>query len=143
MLVHSIYQSALKKTSLEPDTEDPNNSCRTCQKKYSSRRGYRRHLRLIHQMKLALLPAKINDESRPGPDDATYYCDVCKKSWVERVGYRAHCRNVHYKILGYYCISNPSAIIDINHPKFYCAQCEHSYCNKQGFKSHLKKIHCA
>ncbi|EPB91971.1 hypothetical protein HMPREF1544_01265 [Mucor circinelloides 1006PhL] len=52
-----------------------------------------------------------------------------------------HCRHVHCMILGHQSISNPNAIIDINHPSLYCAQCEHSYSTKEYFKKHLRQVH--
>ncbi|EPB91973.1 hypothetical protein HMPREF1544_01267 [Mucor circinelloides 1006PhL] len=140
-LIHFIYQSAPKETSVEPDTDDPNNNCRACEKNYASKAIYWMHLRLVHHMALPPLKRNVNLGRQPDPNDSHHYCSVCKKSYETREKYRMHCRHVHRMILGHQSISNPNAIIDINHPSLYCAQCEHFYSTKEYFKKHLRRVH--
>ncbi|EPB91950.1 hypothetical protein HMPREF1544_01244 [Mucor circinelloides 1006PhL] len=113
--VHAMYLSAPKKIDLELDTDDPNNNCRVCEKNYSSKDTYRKHLRLVHHMDLPRLRGKAYLGSLPDPNDPHHYC--------------------------HQSISNPNAIININHPDLYCAQCEHSYSTKSSFKRHLIRVH--
>ncbi|KAL7313785.1 hypothetical protein PS15m_012358 [Mucor circinelloides] len=127
MNVHALYQSAPKKTILEPDTDDPNNNCRACQKNYSTKNSYRNHIRHVHQIALPLLRRNDNLRSLPNPNDPHHYCSVCKRSWMKRTEYRSHCKKVHFMALDHHRISNPNAMIDINHPEHYCAQCEYLY----------------
>lgn len=139
--VRALLQSAPKKTSLEPDTDDSNNNCRACQRNYSPRGEYRKHLHHMHQIALPSSKEKINSGKLPGPNDPCCRCSLCKRSWTTRAKYRLHCKNAHFMLLGRNYISNPNAIIDINHLGFYRAQCEHSYSGKEHFKMHLGRVH--
>ncbi|KAG1067359.1 hypothetical protein G6F42_026520 [Rhizopus arrhizus] len=141
MAVHAIYQSAPKKTSLDPYADDPNNNCRACQKSYNTKSAYRVHLRAVHQISLPPLKGNVDSEKLPDPNDPHYYCSVCKKSCMTQKRYRNHCRFFHFMVLPSHIIANPNAVIDINHPEHHCAQCERSYSNKRAFQTHLNKVH--
>lgn len=107
-----------------PDIDDPNNSCRACEKNYNFRSKYRAHLHYVYHIALLLLIGNVNRKIAPDPNDSHHYCNVCKKSWMTQGGYRTHCKNVHFMILSHCIILNSNATINANHPEFCCTQCE-------------------
>lgn len=63
--VHGIHQSALKKTSLGPGTDDSNNNCQAYQGNYGPKTKYRPHLLHVHQIATSTIFAEFRKLATP------------------------------------------------------------------------------
>ncbi|KAL7313338.1 hypothetical protein PS15m_007098 [Mucor circinelloides] len=73
--VPALRQSAPKKTSLEPGTDDCNNNCRAYQRNYGSKSEYRPHLLYVYQIAISMIFAefrKLAAPTLPTNSDSTY-----------------------------------------------------------------------
>lgn len=122
---------------VQPDMNDPNSYCRTCDFKYSSRYSYRAHLVNVHSMKLEYL-------KKLTPGQPNFYCMDCEKTTRESYKrHRYHCKSSS-QIKTFYkksVVPYPDLVIDEKHPEFYCAQCDKKLAHKSSFREHLKKTH--
>jgi transposase-like protein len=82
---------------IEPDLEDPNPYCKSCDYKLKRFYNYRLHLRDIHKIVLKSLSKKPkpNYKIEPGQNDPNHYCKSCDYKFSNRYGYLKHLGLVH------------------------------------------------
>jgi transposase-like protein len=99
-LEKSIPRRPKPQTDLSPVVDDPNHTCRSCEYQFSSRFAYRKHLWVIHKMKLERLK-RIKPTLEPQPnispvvDDPNNNCRSCNHQFSNKRWYRSHLFNVH------------------------------------------------
>ncbi|KAI8642923.1 hypothetical protein BD408DRAFT_415852 [Parasitella parasitica] len=125
------------KSQLQPDVNDPNFYCRSCDYKHASRSTYRVHLLTEHSLDLAY-------ERKRKALEPNFYCMICKKSTTEDYRkHRYHCREDSMPLIRRRKteILFPDAKIDLSHPDFYCAKCDRKFAHRPSLQSHVRKVH--
>lgn len=89
-------------SNIQPDPLDPNNFCRTCQRRYTTRVTFRNHLRFIHptlklEIKLSksslttnLLKMEIDNGNLKNKK-----CSICERDYALRRNYLNHMKRYH------------------------------------------------
>lgn len=128
-----------------PDANDPNDYCRLCNKFYSSKKNYKKHLKISHKMVLKPLHAnpKPNFKITPDPYNSSNHCDSCNWTFGSLSVYRSHLDGVHKMIIPRLqrIKCNPDISPDINDPNNYCKSCQVTYRNRTRFRKHLRRVH--
>ncbi|KAG2206361.1 hypothetical protein INT46_002669 [Mucor plumbeus] len=88
---------SIKNIKLEPDVQDPNHSCRTCERKFKSRISYRTHLRKVHS--ILMKPIDVLPKHNTTSTDPDLYCNLCHTSYYNQSYIQHHFRSVHSDIL--------------------------------------------
>jgi hypothetical protein len=100
MSVHAIKPGPLRiefDKSILPDIDDPNQYCRACNHRFSSKNYYKVHLIAVHNMKpkrTRMLP-RTNTGILPDVNDPDYYCRPCNYQYKMKNVYKRHLTIVH------------------------------------------------
>ncbi|KAG2207179.1 hypothetical protein INT47_012232 [Mucor saturninus] len=107
-----------------PDPDDPDYNCCVCQRNYSDKYNYRRHLRTCHKMDLKpLKPFNVkHPHITPDENDPNSYCAASLKG-----GQRTNKRD--------------GILPDEDDPNGYCRQCNKTLESLRSYRNHLRKIH--
>jgi hypothetical protein len=86
--------------NISPIVDDPNNNCRSCNRLFSSKPGYRWHLKKVHNMKLESLQRgkskpRAQLDITPVIDDPNNTCRSCIHQFSSKQAYRNHLINRH------------------------------------------------
>ncbi|GAN11640.1 hypothetical protein MAM1_0768d11218 [Mucor ambiguus] len=154
--VHNIKRfKKIKDINVEPDINDPNNYCKSCESQYKSRIMYRTHLKRIHHMMLqSLLKLKHKFEKTgiaPDPEDQNAYCCSCDRFYQNMVCYRRHLKAVHKmtpmqlkhkrRTRRANSIKNPNIVPDYYDPNLHCSSCNQTYGSKKQYRTHCAGVH--
>ncbi|KAG2202234.1 hypothetical protein INT47_002153 [Mucor saturninus] len=128
-----------------PDPDDPDYNCCVCQKNYSDKYNYRRHLRTCHKMDLKpLKPFNVkHPHITPDENDPNSYCAACEKTFCDKWGYRSHLEAIHNLALkgGQRTNKRDGILPDEDDPNGYCRQCNKTLESLRSYRNHLRKIH--
>ncbi|KAL9545297.1 hypothetical protein MBANPS3_007215 [Mucor bainieri] len=144
---HNLYPrkaSMIKHMDLEPDIDDPNNFCQSCEITYSKRKLYRHHLTYAHHMLLQTKRVGPLNNLIPDPYDPNFHCCSCETTYPHKYSYRHHLKHIHsIRMAPNYrtTIKNTDVLPDWNDPTYYCPSCERHYKKKMLFRAHCRKIH--
>ncbi|KAK4518409.1 Translation machinery-associated protein 46 [Mucor velutinosus] len=122
---------------VEPDIDDPNFYCRSCNYTLSNKSGYRSHLKKYHKMNLKPLVPIRNPAILPDWDDPYQYCKSCNYTYASRNTYKAHCKYFHKMKAP----TRSAGIPDIRDPNSYCKVCNHTYKSKSSYITHCVIVH--
>lgn len=146
--VHRIISIA--NPSIQPDPNDPNFYCKSCQTHYSSRQKYRQHIKLSHtDVKLDRCGARhhITVEMDAEDRDNTR-CKICNKDYSTRWNYRKHMNMVHRDgkrepvRKGALRRKIDTSIAPIwDDPSNHCRSCKKTYSTKSTYRVHFRKFH--
>lgn len=129
-LVHNFEFNgvSIKNIKLEPDVQDPNHYCRTCDREFKSRLGYRGHLRTVHFILLKAIDISPSDNT--ASTDPNLYCNLCQTSYCNRSYLQHHIRSAHSDIL-------PKP----NNTDNYCISCKKSFKSELLYRKHCRRVH--
>lgn len=134
-----------KFSDILPDPDDPDYNCCVCQKNYSDKYNYRRHLRTCHKMDLKPLgPCYVkNPHIIPDEDDPNNYCAGCERTFCDKWGYRSHLEAIHNLALrgGQRTNKRDGILPDEDDTNGYCRQCNKTLESLRSYRNHLRKIH--
>ncbi|KAG2195552.1 hypothetical protein INT46_005812 [Mucor plumbeus] len=133
------HNKFIKHIELEPDVDDPNNYCRTCEKKHSTLAKYKFHLKQIHRIHIRTTINPRNKDIMPDADNPDFYCDSCEKKYYSEDRYRIHLRGYHSMKLK--PRMNPEITPDWDDPDYYCKSCRRKYNVKYTYWKHLQEGH--
>ncbi|KAI8642829.1 hypothetical protein BD408DRAFT_482528 [Parasitella parasitica] len=84
----------IKYLDVQPDVDDPNFYCRSCEKPHTNKNFYNIHLRRIHHM---LLPPLIKPK-KSAPSKSYYYCEICEIR-IRKTSFKRHMLSLHNQTL--------------------------------------------
>jgi hypothetical protein len=119
---------SIKNIKLEPDVQDPNHSCRTCERKFKSRISYRTHLRKVHS--ILMKPIDVLPKHNTASTDPDLYCNLCHTSYYNQSYIQHHFRSVHSDILP-----------KLNNTDSHCIPCKKSFKSRLLYRKHCKLVH--
>ncbi|RZF40651.1 hypothetical protein LSTR_LSTR009446 [Laodelphax striatellus] len=102
----------------DPGTPKPPPTCDLCQKTFSQRKGYSKHMRRIHKV-----PPKPIEKAT----EAEKTCNICDKKFLTRAAANLHVLRVH----------NPLGLS----PTYKCTECNYETFNKPLFQRHTIRKH--
>ncbi|OAD04188.1 C2H2-type zinc finger transcription factor [Mucor lusitanicus CBS 277.49] len=95
-ILHGSSSNVDTREILEPDVNDPNFYCRSCNHTYPHKHVYRQHLKRFHKMKLRSLNLlNKNPAILPDWNDANFHCNSCNRTYASLPSYHLHCRTIH------------------------------------------------
>lgn len=130
-----------------PDPKDPNNYCATCNKTYSIRSSYLKHLFYIHGISVKrsiYTPGDGSSEKELVVDYKTRYCNVCDKSYSTDTSYNHHLSLIHGEVpprSGQYkdIMRKETPVVDLKN--FICTTCNKKYKDRESYGAHIRIIH--
>ncbi|KAI9474153.1 MAG: hypothetical protein EXX96DRAFT_329111 [Benjaminiella poitrasii] len=145
-------KSHIKHPDLEPDPNDPNNYCSFCNRKYTRKYSFKRHLATAHNIESQSTTASPKSlmeypEIEPDSEDPNLYCRICDCTFVSKAFFKNHLVKVHKmlflstSVTSKRFIKHPEREPNPYDPNFYCHSCDRGYPNKYKFKDHLSKYH--
>lgn len=87
--------SRVRHVDLQPDIDDANFFCRSCERPHVDRHLYYTHLKRVHHMLLQPFKKPIDPSVQPDIFNANHHCTVCKKEFVNKTGFKRHLILVH------------------------------------------------
>ncbi|KAL9536637.1 hypothetical protein MBANPS3_012494 [Mucor bainieri] len=144
--VHNLsgYSRTIKHMNLEPDVDNPNNTCQSCEKTYCSKKSYRDHLVKVHYVAFERKRVGPVNNMTPDPHDPNFYCCSCNYTYTSLPGFKAHLlrmHNIRVPPTHISIIKNPDVLPDWNDPNYYCSSCEHHFKTRSSFSVHCINIH--
>ncbi|KAL0141260.1 C2H2-type zinc finger transcription factor [Mucor lusitanicus] len=95
----------IKHVSLEPDIDDANYYCRTCEKRFLTRRHYKQHLNLTHHMVIIKSSSRQQShhhqqhvrlkDAQQSINKFSHYCRPCQVFYCSQSSYDAHVLVAH------------------------------------------------
>ncbi|GAA5798217.1 hypothetical protein HPULCUR_003617 [Helicostylum pulchrum] len=125
---------------LIPDTNDPDNYCAGCDKAFSARKTYVRHLVSAHLDKMPELYQGI-DRKNPSKEDmrCQRYCADFQKSFLLKQSHQIHMDKIHgIKVLEHLTNSEGP---DVDNPNNHYTSCDKTYSFYSRFRRHLVYLH--
>ncbi|CAO3619697.1 unnamed protein product [Mucor fragilis] len=113
-----IESSSSSLRSTEPDINDPNFHCSSCNFTYKSQPRYWKHLRRTHNI-IQTSRYPINHDILPDWNDPNCHCRSCNRSYSSRANYNYHCRHIHGMEKP---VKLETDFPDANDPNNYCKQ---------------------
>lgn len=139
--------------NIQPDPNDLNFYCPSCQLQYLSRHSYRAHIRKFHPT-IKLETKKISSGISPiiaeidAGNDRNTRCTICDRGYKSRRRYKYHMKVYHKNgkrepvgSTRRKSIPNPNVIPKWDDPANHCRSCSKSYSTKGNYQTHIKKIH--
>lgn len=141
--VHNITQKHIKNIDLEPDFNDPNHYCKSCEKHSIGWPAYRNHLRSIHHLSVKSLQQKVQPESvTPDPSGPDYRCSSCSLAFQNKQAYQEHMKkHPEMKPSTASACNSHDELPDCNDPSIYCASCNFTYASKRTYIQHYRNMH--
>ncbi|KAL9540755.1 hypothetical protein MBANPS3_009501 [Mucor bainieri] len=139
---HNTRSTKIKHINIEPDVNDPNNYCKSCESYYSSRYLYRGHLRATHHMVLGTeVWTKPRADVHPDPQDPNAYCRSCQRFYSNQGVYREHLKTVHKADLDRLRPVRNTDMIppDWNDPNLHCSSCDSTFKSRPPIKKSPRK----
>lgn len=128
-----------------PDPEDPDFNCCVCQRNYSDKYNFRRHLRTYHKMEVkSLIGCTIkNPYLVPDEDDPDCYCVACEKTFCDRYSFRSHIAAIHNLVIrGGQRTSRTKGLLPLeDDPNGHCRVCTKTLESLRSYRNHLRRIH--
>ncbi|KAL7319646.1 hypothetical protein PS15m_002761 [Mucor circinelloides] len=132
----------IKRIDIEPNINDPNNFCQTCEKTYTDKIAYRKHLRSTHHMVLKHPSSMCKSNLTPDPENPDFYCCSCCRTYQNLHLYRNHLKSYHRMQLPSLCFTkNPGVLPDSNDPHCYCKSCNKVYRTVRIYRIHCLQVH--
>ncbi|CEP17911.1 hypothetical protein [Parasitella parasitica] len=129
---HGIVAPAdkLAGSKVKPLADDPNNSCRTCDKTLSSQSNYSYHILAVHDINNG--PSRERNKKGSTTiktldvDDPNHYCCACKHKIANKYRYRMHFLTEHQSMLNSirHALRN---VPDPEDPNFYYSVCNEAF----------------
>ncbi|KAK4518721.1 ethionine resistance protein [Mucor velutinosus] len=129
----------IRNIDTEPDVNDPNFHCKSCEADYGGEKPYRQHLRNVHHMVLKSKFARCAPQNGivPDPDDPNLYCRACDYTYKQKYGYKAHCRYAHgVKPVELATQKSTSSSMDT-----YCQTCDKRLATMGSYRKHIFVTH--
>ncbi|KAG2203008.1 hypothetical protein INT47_013224 [Mucor saturninus] len=134
-------------TKVQPDPDDPNFHCKSCQRNYRGRKNYRDHLQRIHFLRLrdCRMPEVYRDIEIDVNDPKNIFCIYCKTKYSDVDHYRRHMKKIHKNgrtepVKGKAKV-NPLIVPDVYDPNFYCKSCKITLRRRAAYRYHLFIMH--
>lgn len=138
--------------NISPDPNDPNWFCLSCQRRYSSRCSYERHIRSMHphvnidNTGKKLVNSIMVEMDAGNPKNKR--CTICDREYINRYTYRKHMLTIH-KDGKREAVSrsrdkgrvNPNIIPIWDDPNSYCRSCNQTFSTKWSYRKHIKTQH--
>lgn len=151
ILMHKVYMresTQIRIKALQPDPNDPNFYCRSCDTHYVTIGQYRVHLRQApHFMNLSPIQLKrrrrwtLHDNNLDEKGESDTYCTSCSMSYSSPQQLSQHFRRLHKKYVEPRKGKPDFAIEpDPNDPDIYCKSRKFKFLHLSSYKSHLTKI---
>lgn len=132
---------------LKPDVDNPNNYCATCDKTYTRKDVYWRHLAIFHIESMPELYQGVKCD----PEDMVYerfksYCKKCHRKILTKLLLEIHREKIHKikrpkRIIPKASLAYPDLSPDVDNPSNYCAPCDRTYYAVSGYRKHLQDYH--
>ncbi|KAL9537041.1 hypothetical protein MBANPS3_012136 [Mucor bainieri] len=141
--VHNVtHRTRFKHMDLEPDVDDPNNYCATCEKSFSTKDSYDYHLKSLHFI------VRVRDVLEPDVNDPNFYCQSCDFTYMDQKFYFKHLKSYHgMKVRS----SSSSSSFKTRMPKVVkkqpkknkvcCRACGAGFSNKSYYVYHTNFVH--
>ncbi|GAN01924.1 hypothetical protein MAM1_0014d01361 [Mucor ambiguus] len=140
--VHNIsHRTRYKRMNLEPDVDDPNNYCATCEKTFSTKDSFEYHLKTLHFI------VRVREVLEPDVDDPNFYCQSCDFTYMNQKFYYKHLKSYH----GIKVRSSSSSRHKSNMPKITkkqqkrnkicCRACGADFSSKKNYAYHTNFVH--
>ncbi|KAI9267728.1 hypothetical protein EDC94DRAFT_646479 [Helicostylum pulchrum] len=122
-----------------PSDYNPRLYCVECNRKYDTRRAYRKHIFQSHEKpRRDYWVATATDTTiTPTIDNNSNYCDVCERSFSGKFRYREHLKKVH--VINLPPLPNDTSNFDFEGKG--CKVCDSKFQTKSAFKRHLLLVH--
>ncbi|KAL0141745.1 hypothetical protein V8B55DRAFT_1573944 [Mucor lusitanicus] len=142
--IHNIKSGisrTIRDSNVEPDIDDPNFYCKSCEQGYKTKEIFRQHLRKTHFLALEKLRSyKLPLEGIfPDPDDPKLYCKACNHTYASKINYKRHCRYVHG--VTSFKSANQKSNTSSNMMNTYCQACDRRFSSTLTYRRHLFFIH--
>lgn len=127
--------------------EKSDKHCNICDRTYSDKYEYRKHLTRVHDMIDASTSSRfVSRDITPIIDDTKNYCTACIKWYTSRRSFRMHLARIHRIVLPkIFCTEfkhvNREALAVVDHVNNYCNACKRAYIDKHTYRKHLLRIH--
>ncbi|KAG2229256.1 hypothetical protein INT48_002834 [Thamnidium elegans] len=153
-----------QRSSVEPDVGDPRNWCASCDRVYSSKYSYRKHLRVRHLMNLPKYSIKTDPErenlrghspskvkkvtavaARTSPRVLKHSCGECDTTYFSKRELLIHMRFSH-KIENVasrkrVSIDYNEDVPDANDTSNWCKACDKMFQSRGKYQNHLGRVH--
>ncbi|KAK4518425.1 Eukaryotic translation initiation factor eIF-1 [Mucor velutinosus] len=139
--VHNIqHRSRYKHMDLEPDVDDPNNFCATCEKSFSTKDSFEYHLKTLHFI------VRVRQVLEPEVDDPNFYCRQCDFTYMDQKFYFKHLKSYHgikVRSLSTKFNANIPKIIKRQQKKnkICCRACGADFSSKKNYAYHTAFVH--